>query len=262
MTTRTTVPREGAQSMEPPVNTPSRPVDANQWQLLTTMSQRLKYLAWFIASGSEEGAAQSLAVMGRARLVKVRWTGDERWSNVNWLIITMGNCQSCAFAEWASRESCTNPVISGGEYWAYRGRDDCPGFAPGQFAGGADGERLRRDLAGSRKFAVMSAIGLRPVIRGDGGILSPSIAGPTPPLSILQSLPYTPWGFYLTAMQEQSFLQISRDYGSREQVDYDPWTDLGDIDPSPPTPEERKAVRADVAKYRDGTLRMPPYAHR
>ena len=262
MTTRT--PSRGkAQSMEPPENTPRVPVASGQWQLPTTMSQRLKYLAWFIASGSEEGAPQSLPVMGRARMVKVRWPDDTtRWPNVGWHIITMGNCQSCAFAEWASRDSCANPEISAGAYWTYRGRDDCPGFDAGKYAGGPDGARLRSDLAGNRKFAVMAAIGLRPVIRGDAGILSPSIAGPTPRLEILQSLAYSPWAFYLTAMQANSFLQIARDEGHRQPHHYDPTTDLGDIDPSPPTPEEREAVRADVAAYLDGTLRMPPYAHR
>ena len=100
------------------------------------------------------------------------------------------------------------------------------------------------------------------VIRGDAGILSPSIAGPTPRLEILQSLWYRPWAFYLTAMQEQTVVQIVRDEGHRSPWHYDPRTDLGDIDPSPPTAEEREAMRADVAAYLDGTLRMPPYAHR
>ena len=83
---------------------------------------------------------------------------------------------------------------------------------------------------------------------------------PVTGLTILQELPYTPWGSFLAAQQQQRFQDIARDLDTGFAMEYDPRSDLGTIDATAPTPAEYQLVQPQVNYFLANPKRIPARA--
>ena len=225
-----------------------------------TMHSRLECLAWFLATDGPVAASVWERQFGRAHMVKVRWT-SEPYPNVLWYMIPVGNCGVCAFHVDAFPDGCLNPRIPDGAVFGHVQRHDCPGFRAGILIG--DGQVFPGNRA-QKHFQVMKGLGLGPQVRTRKGRLPDAKAaratGNEVEMVTLQSLDYTPWGYFLVCLQQQTLVNMIRDRFSGDELDYDPRGDCGTLDASPPTPEELEAVQERVAFLRANRKQIPSHA--
>jgi len=215
---------------------------------------RLDYLAWFIVATGDLASGGDAGANARARLVKVRIDGLSPPA-ISWVRIPVGNCGACRFHASGIPGRCTNPAMSEAQYLDHLKSSDCTVFAIG--ASVMDPSR-RQDVLSSLILRVEMLLGLDPVVLDDAGrpVGMPPVAG----LTILQELPFTPWGAFLVSQQQQRFLNIARDLDAGFDMEYDPRGDLGPVDATAPSPAEYRLVQPRVNYFLANPKRIPARA--
>ena len=150
---------------------------------------------------------------------------------------------------------CRNRQISPGAYARALGESDCRGYETEAFLPSPLGSRR---IAGNRMLVAELRAGMRPVVRDQLG--TRDVAMPDLPMVILQDLPFTKWGYYLVTQQQLRFTGVARDLDSGFDPEYDPSSDLGDVDARPPDPGEYRKVEPQVAYFLANPARIPDRA--
>ena len=150
---------------------------------------------------------------------------------------------------------CRNRQISPGAYARALGESDCRGYETEAFLPSPLGSRR---IAGNRMLVAELRAGMRPVVRDQLG--TRDVAMPDLPMVILQDLPFTKWGYYLVTQQQLRFTGVARDLDSGFDPEYDPASDLGDVDVRPPDQGEYRKVEPQVAYFLANPARIPDRA--
>ena len=215
---------------------------------------RLTYLAWYVVTFGDASADAWRARNGRARMIKSRVPGAAV-PNTGWAIVPVGNCVACSYHDPGIPGACRNRTISPAAYARAIGQSGCKGFETGAFLPSPLGSRC---IAWNRMLVAELRTGMHPVVRDQWGIRA--VAMPDMPMVILQELPFTPWGYYLVTQQQLRYTDIARDIDSGFDLDYDPQSDLGDVDVRPPEPDEYRMIEPQVAYFLANPARIPDRA--
>ena len=215
---------------------------------------RLEYLAWYVVTSGETAGDAWEARNGRARMIKFRVPGAPL-PDTGWAIVPVGNCLACSYHDPGIPGACRNRQISPAAYARALGESDCRGYETGAFLPSPLGSRR---IAGNRMLVAELRAGMRPVVRDQWG--TRDVAMPDLPMVILQDLPFTKWGYYLVTQQQLRFTGVARDLDSGFDPEYDPSSDLGDVDVRPPDQGEYRKVEPQVAYFLANPGRIPDRA--